>query len=303
MRTPEHPEAANTRGGGLAMLTGRPGGPPVAPPPELTEGLDGLGAAVARWSERVGRRVQPDWEELVTVRAATLGLRRQGRTSPNGSCRLLRGAGGWVALNLARPEDVAAVPAIVEGDVGADPWRAIQTALVHRGTAEVVARARLLGVPAAPLGDPEESRGRGVPWSSEARWASSSSGRDLGGLVVVDLSSMWAGPLASAILAACGGRVRKVESAARPDGARRHPGFYRTLHAEDQEVVTLDLTAPGDLARLRTLVEEADIVVESSRRRALEQLGAGPDTVGGPAGKVWLSITGYGRNPPGRDWV
>jgi len=301
--TSEHGDdtAGPARGAtGLAVLSGWPDGPPLEPPDGVPGGLDRLCAEIARSSARVGRGVHPDWEELVTVRARALGLRRRGRTSPNGSCRLLRAPDGWMAVNLARPEDVAAVPAVVEGGHGADPWEALGAALATRPAAEVVARARLLGVPAAPLG--HRLTGATAPWSSTPRWGPSPP-RDLGELAVLDLSSMWAGPLAARILADCGARVVKVESVSRPDGARRSPAFYRSLHAGDQEVLTLDFAAPHDRGRLVALVEEADVVIESSRPRALEQLGAGPDTVDGPPGKVWLSITGYGRDHPGRDWV
>jgi len=306
VRTPEHgDDVAHGRtpaAAALAALTGWPDGPPVAPPDGVVGALDGLVAEVARSSGRIGDTVHLAWDELVTVRARTLGLSRRGRTSANGSCRLLRGPDGWMAVNLARPEDVAAVPAITGGGVGAEPWEALEEALARRPVPEVVARARLLAVPAAPLGCRAPGTGAAAPWSVRRHWAPSTR-RDLSALRIVDLSSMWAGPLAARILADCGGRVVKVESASRPDGARPNTAFYRSLHADDQEVLTLDFTAPGGRAQLRALVEEADVVLEASRPRALEQLGAGPDAVGGPPGKVWLSITGYGRDHPGRDWV
>jgi crotonobetainyl-CoA:carnitine CoA-transferase CaiB-like acyl-CoA transferase len=45
------------------------------------------------------------------------------------------------------------------------------------------------------------------------------------------------------------------------------------------------------------------VIIEASRPRALEQLGLDPTTVAPRAGRIWLSITGYGREAPGRDWV
>jgi crotonobetainyl-CoA:carnitine CoA-transferase CaiB-like acyl-CoA transferase len=100
-----------------------------------------------------------------------------------------------------------------------------------------------------------------------------------------------------------GGRVVKVESASRPDGARAVPAFYRMLHPVDQEVMTLDFTTADGRRALHALLDEADVVIESSRPRALEQLGCGPGDVDGAPGKVWISITGYGRGEPQRDWV
>ena len=64
--------------------------------------------------------------------------------------------------------------------------------------------------------------------------------------------------------------------------------------------MTVDLaTAPGR-RQLFDLVNDADIVIEASRARALRHLGAGPGAVGDRPGRIWLSITGYGRS---QDWV
>jgi hypothetical protein len=280
-------------------LTGRADGPPLSPPPGMMRALDAWADEVRRWSAVVGEPVVRDVHDLLTARARLLGLRRQGRISANGTCRLLRGADAFVALNLARLDDLVAVAAIVQGDVGADPWGALGAFLMRHTGAELVARARLLGVPATVLG--AGARGSGAPWTAQRRWPVRR--RPLAGLTIVDLSSMWAGPLAARLLADGGGRVVKVESAGRPDGARAVPAFFRTLHHDDQPALTIDLTTADGRARLRRLVAEADVVIESSRPRALEQLGAGPETVDGPAGKVWLSITGYGRSGAGRDRV
>jgi crotonobetainyl-CoA:carnitine CoA-transferase CaiB-like acyl-CoA transferase len=116
-------------------------------------------------------------------------------------------------------------------------------------------------------------------------------------VTVVDLSSLWAGPLCASLLSAIGARVIKVESTRRPDGARRGPaGFYDLLNA-GKESVALDFTDEDDRRRLRRLVESADVVIEGSRPRALEHLGI--DARSGRA-RVWLSITGHGRNQPMR---
>jgi crotonobetainyl-CoA:carnitine CoA-transferase CaiB-like acyl-CoA transferase len=68
--------------------------------------------------------------------------------------------------------------------------------------------------------------------------------------------------------------------------------------------VALDFgTEAGRLALLR-LVDRADIVVESARPRALEQLGIDARArVASRRGLTWVSITGYGRREPGAHWV
>ena len=299
---------------GLMALTGLPDGPPIAPPPGVVGGLAALAGAVGRWSAEVGAAVDLSWERIVTGRAAALGLRRGGRRSAGGTCRLLRAADRWVAVNLARPDDAAAVDAIVAGDAGDDPWLALAASAAAATAEEFVARVRLLGVPAAtlvspgpaaspPLGGDGGADGIGRPGCLAHRLWQPLGPRRLEGLRVLDLSSMWAGPLAARILADAGAEVTKVESTTRPDGARSEPGFYRLLHPEGQPELRLDLAAGAGRDALRALAEEADVVIEASRPRALEQLGAGPLDVTPRAGRVWVSISGHGRDAPGRDWV
>ncbi|HRE01592.1 MAG TPA: CoA transferase, partial [Ilumatobacteraceae bacterium] len=120
-------------------------------------------------------------------------------------------------------------------------------------------------------------------------------------LVVVDLSSLWAGPLCAHLLGLGGTQVIKVESWQRPDGARRGPKrFYDLLHGGHQSVA-FDFDDPDQRRALRELVEHADVVIEASRPRALRALGidrerimATTDRGHGP--RVWLSITAHGRS-------
>jgi crotonobetainyl-CoA:carnitine CoA-transferase CaiB-like acyl-CoA transferase len=116
-------------------------------------------------------------------------------------------------------------------------------------------------------------------------------------LVVVDLSSLWAGPLCASLLGLAGARVVKVESLTRPDGARRsEDGFFDLLNGA-KESVALDLATDAGRGALATLIHAADVVVESSRPRGLEQLGiVASDVLAGSAGpRAWVSITGHGR--------
>jgi crotonobetainyl-CoA:carnitine CoA-transferase CaiB-like acyl-CoA transferase len=113
---------------------------------------------------------------------------------------------------------------------------------------------------------------------------------------VVDLSALWAGPLCGQLLAAAGARVVKVESSGRPDGARAGSAEFFSLLNADKQSVALDFDDPGDREILRWLISSADVVIESSRPRALEQLEVRALEVlahGRP--RVWVSITGYGR--------
>ena len=97
------------------------------------------------------------------------------------------------------------------------------------------------------------------------------------GLVVADLSALWAGPLAGRLLARAGARVIKIESASRPDGARRgDPRFHAAMNA-GKESVAIELDRPTGREALARILARADVVITASRPRALDQLGLDPE--------------------------
>ena len=112
---------------------------------------------------------------------------------------------------------------------------------------------------------------------------------------MVNLASLWAGPLTGQLLHRLGAQVTKVESIGRPDGGRRHPEFFDQLHA-GADFVTVDWSTDAGRARLRELLESADVVIEGSRPWALEQLGIDARAVVRHGPQVWVSITGHGRD-------
>jgi crotonobetainyl-CoA:carnitine CoA-transferase CaiB-like acyl-CoA transferase len=164
---------------------------------------------------------------------------------------------------------------------------------------DFVTRARLLGLASAPLSELAEA---GAPYRSVDLWGPNPDVRR-GVVRVVDLSGLWAGPVVARVLAEAGSEIIKVESVDRPDGAREVPGFYRWVHAASEVTVRVDLGTADGCRQLAGLLDDAHVVIEASRPRALEQLGLGPYDRPGRPGRVWLSITGYGRTAPGRDWV
>jgi crotonobetainyl-CoA:carnitine CoA-transferase CaiB-like acyl-CoA transferase len=116
--------------------------------------------------------------------------------------------------------------------------------------------------------------------------------------VVVDLSSMWAGPLCARLLGLAGADVIKVETPGRPDGARAgERRFFDWLHGGHRSVA-LDFRSETGRRELGALIAGADVVIEASRPRALAQLGLAPEMIPHREGQVWLSITGYGRGDP-----
>ena len=290
----DHPALAWAASGGM-WLTGWPDEAPVAPDAPVLARVGNTARSFAELTAALGTGVVVDPAVLLFGRAALLGLERKGRTAPGGSCRLLRAVDGWVAVTLARDDDIDAVPAITGIRDSDDPWRALET-FAHTTTATSVAeRAQLVGVPAAVLGASAVSEGgdpiRELPIGSQDATRGASP-------VVVDLSSLWAGPLCSHLLGQAGAHVIKVESAHRPDGARGgNQAFWTWLHAHDREARVVDFRSEAGRAELRTIVERADVVIEASRPRALRQLGVvAEEIVPATPGKVWVSITGYGRD-------
>jgi crotonobetainyl-CoA:carnitine CoA-transferase CaiB-like acyl-CoA transferase len=177
----------------------------------------------------------------------------------------------------------------------------VANAIRRRASAPLVERARLLGLPVAEAAQSIDPPVAPLRITVEG---SLQSNRSVAPPRVVDLSSLWAGPLATHLLALTGARVIKVESAARPDGARRGPtAFYDLLNA-GKESVALDFTSAEDRRALRRLIASADIVVEASRPRALRTLGIDAEQIVATSpGLVWVSITGYGRREPEANWV
>ncbi|OBF02914.1 acyl-CoA transferase [Mycobacterium sp. ACS4054] len=266
---------------GLAYLTGLPDGPPDFSRAGV---LTRAGRVAAAAGGRLGITV--DAAGLLAGRAALLGLTRGGRVSAGGATRLLVAADGWCAITLSRPDDAALVPALVQtDDVPDDPWPTLRHWAATQPRSAILERAALLDIPAAALGEAAAAAPRMRP--SGVRGPA----RDAGGLLVADLSSMWAGPLCGQLLARAGATVVKVESPARPDGTRAgNPAFFDWMNGEKLSYC-LDFDAQAD--ELRALLAAADVVIEGSRPAALTRRGLGPDQIEPRAGRIWLRINGH----------
>jgi crotonobetainyl-CoA:carnitine CoA-transferase CaiB-like acyl-CoA transferase len=196
-------------------------------------------------------------------------------------------------VSLARQSDIDSVPAWVGTD-GAETDD-MAAAVAQRTTAELVEQGVLLGMPVAALGEwtgPAVVQNRVLVMHRSGLPTQTSQERNR--LVVLDLSSLWAGPLAGQRLAEDGARVIKAESVQRPDALRDgRPALYDELNHEKEHVV-FDFHEPGALEQL---IAQADVVIESSRPRALEQRGiVAADWLARDDGpRVWANITGYGR--------
>lgn len=283
---------------GLIPLSGQQASPlqgPAAIPSAARGALDALGLLV-----KPGSMAGLDGAMLLSERAALLNLHGQGRVSANGSCALLKASDGWIALNLARDDDWQLMPAWLERDDSVKAWETVAAGVKAHTVHWLLERGRIMGLPVAAT-QPDTALEK--PWFSVCARSSAVAIGDRAP-VVVDLSSLWAGPLCTHLLEKTGARVIKVESSARPDGARRgNTDFYNLLNSGKESVV-FDLASEHGVEQLRALLLQADIVIEGSRPRALKQMGIDADSlVQQGAGLTWVSITGYGRSQPEANWV
>lgn len=129
----------------------------------------------------------------------------------------------------------------------------------------------------------------------------------LEGLRIIDLSTLFAGPMAAMHLGDMGAEVIKVEHPRRSDPARGHgPSkdgqnlWWKTL-GRNKRTITLDLhTAGGQEAFLR-LAETADAVIENFRPGTLERWGVGFDVLAERNPRLVLArVTGFGQKGPYR---
>ncbi|RAV08079.1 CoA transferase [Mycolicibacterium sp. GF69] len=134
------------------------------------------------------------------------------------------------------------------------------------------------------------------------------------GLRVLDMTSFWAGPSCTHILALLGAEVIHVESTARPDGTRLIAGvpiseeqwwerspIFSGLNT-NKKSVTLDIRSERGVELLRELVKTCDVIVENYTPRVLDQIGLGfgevhrlrPDA-------IMMRMPGFGLDGPWRD--
>jgi hypothetical protein len=253
-----------------------------------------LAADLAEASEAAtGVRVRVR-DDVLTERARLLGLGEPGAVSANGSCRLVRARDGWLAVNLPRDSDLEAVPAWTGADLDAEPWPAIAAAAAERDADAMVEDAQLLGLPAARVGaitaaTSEPPTIRMAPDTSGGRRR----------LRVLDLSSLWAGPLCGALLAEAGAEVTKIESVRRPDTlAESSPPFFERLNGA-KTCLALDFAEPTDRTHLVAAAAAADVLITGARPRAFGPLGLEPPSLfAANPGLVWVAITGYGWDGP-----
>jgi hypothetical protein len=271
-----------------------------------------LAIPLTRWAERRLRNFEHETgsSKIATLTGATiLGERAAigafnipGKVSAGpGSSRLYETRDHrWFALTIPRPADREYLPAGFGGQA-LDGWDsdAITRAVARHDCDELLGTGRALGLPVAAVDEEPASPAVVVLETGQQRHRATDS-RPL----VIDLSAIWAGPLAGHLLWQAGAEVVKVESSGRPDELRQFdPGMFELLN-QGKENIVVDFSSEVEKAALLGLIRRADIVIESSRVRALRQLGIDADALVRDApGLVWLTVTGHGANGEAANWA
>jgi crotonobetainyl-CoA:carnitine CoA-transferase CaiB-like acyl-CoA transferase len=127
----------------------------------------------------------------------------------------------------------------------------------------------------------------------------------LAGLRVIDASTLFAGPLAAALLADYGADVVKVEQPEGGDPARTHGyakdgvGLWWKTIGRNKRSVTANLRHPDGQELFRRLAAGADVVIENFRPGTLERWNLGYDRLAAEnPGLVLARVTGYGQFGP-----
>ncbi|MEV6354106.1 CaiB/BaiF CoA transferase family protein [Streptomyces hydrogenans] len=127
----------------------------------------------------------------------------------------------------------------------------------------------------------------------------------LEGLRVLDLATLFAGPLAAMMLGDFGADVVKVEHPRKPDPSRGHGpakdgvGLWWKVLGRNKRTLTLDLSTPGGRDALLRLAADADVIVENFRPGTLERWGLGWEELSAVNPRLVLTrVTGFGQFGP-----
>ena len=124
-------------------------------------------------------------------------------------------------------------------------------------------------------------------------------------LRVLDLATLFAGPLAATMLGDFGAEVIKVEHPTKPDPSRGHGpskdgvGLWWKLLGRNKRTLTLNLSTPGGRDTLLRLAATADVVIENFRPGTLEKWGLGWKELSAANPRLVLArVTGFGQFGP-----
>jgi len=132
----------------------------------------------------------------------------------------------------------------------------------------------------------------------------------LEGIKVLDLSRVLAGPFCCMLLGDMGADVVKVERVGRGDDVRSvgdkvgGESLYFLMMNRNKRGITLDFRQPEGIALLKSLIREADVLVENFRAGTMEKMGCGYDVLKEINPRlIMASISGFGQDGPYADYA
>lgn len=143
---------------------------------------------------------------------------------------------------------------------------------------------------------------------------SGQTGLPFAGLRVVDMTTFWAGPSCTHLLAMLGADVIHVESTRHPDGTRLIAGIPVTEENwwerspifsglnTDKRGITLNLSSAAGRDLLERLIATADVLVENFTPRVIESMGLAYDRLRQIKPDIVMArMPGFGLDGPWRD--
>lgn len=128
----------------------------------------------------------------------------------------------------------------------------------------------------------------------------------LQGLKVLDLATLFAGPLAATLMGDFGAEVIKIEHP-KGDPVRSHGHMKNGINlwwkmiGRNKRTITLNLSQPDAQAILLDLAAQADVLIENFRPGTLEGWGIGPSQLHGRNPRLVIArVTGFGQTGPYR---
>ncbi len=219
--------------------------------------------------------------ERLLKRGASLVPR--GRKSANGQCHMIAAKDGWIALNLARPADMALMPAWLETEYRMMSLAEIAEHCRPKPVADLRDQGIDLHLPISIVGE----------WKTHSNVSAEVNGsrRSTKCAQVLDASALWAGPLCGGLLALAGHNVTRLNSQTRPDPtAQTQPRLDQFLNG-NKEQISGELGDAEFFARLA----RSDILITSGRPHALARRGLSMEAVFAcQPHLIWITVTAYG---------
>jgi formyl-CoA transferase len=134
--------------------------------------------------------------------------------------------------------------------------------------------------------------------------------RPLEGIKVLDLSRVLAGPWCTQLLADLGAEVIKIERPGSGDDTRhwgppwhgegeRRVAAYFLSCTRGKKSAAIDFAQPEGAALVRSLADEADVIVENFKVGGLKKFALDTETLRGANPRlIYASITGFGQDGP-----